>query len=425
MVISSGSSPHARGLPRPPDPRRDQPGIIPARAGFTRPGAGRRARRPDHPRTRGVYDRRQRVRHHGSGSSPHARGLQDGAGATVLGGRIIPARAGFTFDLSPLLHANRDHPRTRGVYPLGQVLFFWRQGIIPARAGFTHPAASRAGSPRDHPRTRGVYLVRLLGGLADQGSSPHARGLPGPGGRGSGAGGIIPARAGFTDPVGTNPVRPAGSSPHARGLLGHEFTALCRRGIIPARAGFTPKRSSRHCSSGDHPRTRGVYIGMPPRRGQQSGSSPHARGLQEAPGVPKPGRRIIPARAGFTPAPEGAKTGGRDHPRTRGVYRPHSASAASLSGSSPHARGLPQHAAHPLHGSRIIPARAGFTGDAPVLGRDVKDHPRTRGVYVPLVQSHRVVDGSSPHARGLRDGAVKDVPVEGIIPARAGFTRPP
>ena len=47
-----------------------------------------------------------------------------------------------------------------------------------------------------------------------------------------------------------------------------------------------------------------------------------------------------------------------------------------------------------------------------------------RGVYNTLNAYFRAPAGSSPHARGLRDGVIEDLVVEGIIPACAGFTAP-
>ena len=72
----------------------------------------------------------------------------------------------------------------------------------------------------------------------------------------------------------------------------------------------------------------------------------------------------------------------------------------------------------------IIPARAGFTLVENGSVYDVKDHPRSRGVYplICLVMARRL--GSSPLARGLLEPIVHDVSVVGIIPARAGFTEP-
>ena len=71
-------------------------------------------------------------------------------------------------------------------------------GIIPARAGFTQSLPTFAVLNKDHPRSRGVYPAWGRTEEGDRGSSPLARGLlayPGPKGM---ALGIIPARAGFT-----------------------------------------------------------------------------------------------------------------------------------------------------------------------------------------------------------------------------------
>ena len=152
------------------------------------------------------------------GSSPLARGLPDGALKLVQVGRIIPARAGFTRSTTPSPDSRPDHPRSRGVYerlreeqrvpqgssPLarGLPLFFFLQackaGIIPARAGFTRPATSPKSLRADHPRSRGVYQALDVMTDTAVGSSPLARGLPEGTLKASPEERIIPARAGFT-----------------------------------------------------------------------------------------------------------------------------------------------------------------------------------------------------------------------------------
>ena len=94
--VISGSSPLARGLRRVDQYARDAPRIIPARAGFTPSWTARRGRGGDHPRSRGVYDHGDQPSSSPAGSSPLARGLPLEGGFVVVGGRIIPARAGFT-----------------------------------------------------------------------------------------------------------------------------------------------------------------------------------------------------------------------------------------------------------------------------------------------------------------------------------------
>ena len=110
------SSPLARGLLPPLLARDPNPGIIPARAGFTRPSPVSSPRTRDHPRSRGVYDLVLRADRHGAGSSPLARGLPAFRVPPPPGGGIIPARAGFTRRPWPTCWRRADHPRSRGVY---------------------------------------------------------------------------------------------------------------------------------------------------------------------------------------------------------------------------------------------------------------------------------------------------------------------
>ena len=178
--------------------------------------------------------------------------------------------------------------------------------------------------------------------------------------------------------------------------------AWCGRRIIPARAGFTrPPRRRWGCGT-DHPRSRGVYYPCYSEQVVFEGSSPLARGLRCVDRNPGRCARIIPARAGFTRSGFGE--------------------AVDPGGSSPLARGLRIHVAGHRILTRIIPARAGFTSTSCRYARRRRDHPRSRGVYDETASAAVAIQGSSPLARGLRstrDGEVRD---GGIIPARAGFT---
>ena len=214
------------------------PGIIPARAGFTWNIYDGGDADWDHPRSRGVYWTARTCRRRAQGSSPLARGLQVLCPLVGRGRGIIPARAGFTEDDDDLRLGVQDHPRSRGVYltpvpnraviigssPLARGLLDYRIScvrggrIIPARAGFTRILTSRRWPRRDHPRSRGVYW------------------LPSP-------------------PVICTP----GSSPLARGLLFVGDVLAGVAGIIPARAGFTCRRLRVSVRRPDHPRSRGVY----------------------------------------------------------------------------------------------------------------------------------------------------------------------
>ena len=378
-------------------------GIIPARAGFTAPRSSAAPPLWDHPRSRGVYAGLPAARGRYSGSSPLARGLPCGARRATVRAGIIPARAGFTKGTNHEPPPRPDHPRSRGVYrarpgnrtpgpgssPLARGLHHPRPAItlrpriIPARAGFTMGRAGLPAARGDHPRSRGVYA-----GL------PAARG------------------------------RYSGSSPLARGLPCGARRATVRAGIIPARAGFTKGTNHEPPPRPDHPRSRGVY-GRTWRDGAGStGSSPLARGLRRHWYHPGTGRRIIPARAGFTPAPRRLSRGSRDHPRSRGVYNIFYRGVLTAEGSSPLARGLHRDVREAERAPRIIPARAGFTEPRSLEVRRLGDHPRSRGVYFDWWVGCGAPAGSSPLARGLLRDTAPIAAAIGIIPARAGFTAP-
>ena len=212
--------------------------------------------------------------------------------------------------------------------------------IISARAGFTPRARSGSGSRWDHPRSRGVY--------------------PGS----SGLGGCA-----------------SGSSPLARGLQLTDLLLNPLERIIPARAGFTAYQWARLARRADHPRSRGVYAAQGQHLPIQGGSSPLARGLRNPYQRVLPAAGIIPARAGFTQpdAPQDPRP--EDHPRSRGVYPGVLLDWSRDQGSSPLARGLHMLHGGQWNGKRIIPARAGFTKGGVEVGHCDSDHPRPRGVY--------------------------------------------
>ena len=274
------------------------------------------------------------------------------------------------------------------------------------------------------------------------GSSPLARGLPATSASACMRIRIIPARAGFTWPppwcrrcardhprsrgvygsAATRQSVATGSSPLARGLLPLRTVTRYARGIIPARAGFTSTPPTAPVRSRDHPRSRGVYLPGFRTQFQNVGSSPLARGLRTRLSPRPMTVGIIPARAGFTRASAPCASGTWDHPRSRGVYSGTPRRMRSTVGSSPLARGL-REGPDVAHGDdRIIPARAGFTTPNPPSRVFATDHPRSRGVYYHLLSSIIYHQGSSPLARGLRWGVRVLRPGPRIIPARAGFT---
>ena len=198
----------------------------------------------------------------------------------------------------------------------------------------------------------------------------------------------------------------AGSSPLARGLHLQPVPERRHGRIIPARAGFTGKSQPFHKMARDHPRSRGVYSRSGLMTTYIEGSSPLARGLRGGFLFMAVASRIIPARAGFAFFLCAITLGKRDHPRSRGVYSRTSSRTSLRRGSSPLARGLP----HPAQPRRllggIIPARAGFTRPSPPTWSPDGDHPRSRGVYRRGRWATPRRGGSSPLARGLRGGGV-------------------
>ena len=198
LTFNYGSSPLARGLRGAGSRHALGCRIIPARAGFTPDGPRREADGGDHPRSRGVYGTQLEGQLGNQGSSPLARGLREPGSSPVHTNRIIPARAGFTRRRSRHCPADRDHPRSRGVYVFWFCVLFVRLGssplarglrgsvcveafqrwIIPARAGFTFGFPSLRVLSGDHPRSRGVYVHPQPWGERGAGSSPLARGLP-------------------------------------------------------------------------------------------------------------------------------------------------------------------------------------------------------------------------------------------------------
>ena len=172
-----------------------------------------------------------------------------------------------------------------------------------------------------------------------------------------------------------------GSSPLARGLPTRPISSRIPSGIIPARAGFTVTHTMFRLPETDHPRSRGVYGRRRLDSALLDGSSPLARGLRGDDGVVPVRGRIIPARAGFTLRKDTVMCIVRDHPRSRGVYMQHPHGLESHNGSSPLARGLRARWLSGISCPRIIPARAGFTCSRSHFTVPHKDHPRSRGVY--------------------------------------------
>ena len=132
------------------------------------------------------------------------------------------------------------------------------------------------------------------------------------------------------------------------------------------------------------------------------GSSPHARGTPVQSSVMPSWEGIIPACAGNTKRSPIVKSALRDHPRMRGEHIPATGSIEIVVG--------------------IIPACAGNTSHILAEQQTVVDHPRMRGEHETKIVHLLESEGSSPHARGTRQGRGGGGVRLGIIPACAGNT---
>ena len=134
--------------------------------------------------------------------------------------------------------------------------------------------------------------------------------------------------------------------------------------------------------------------------------------------------RFIPACAGNTCAAAQPRCQHSVHPRVRGEHPSDGAVGRRGAGSSPRARGTPLPRKDQPHGPRrFIPACAGNTLPDIVAGGLVSVHPRVRGEHLASLGDGPIPNGSSPRARGTRDGKRRLQPLaQRFIPACAGNT---
>mgnify|MGYP001012420327 CR=1 FL=1 len=171
--------------------------------------------------------------------------------------------------------------------------------IIPALAGNTITADQIACLLADHPRSRGEYRAKDVLMVIDDGSSPLSRGI----------------------------------------RLGCRFLGRSSR-IIPALAGNTRDPARATPQGGDHPRSRGEYLFHYPTPPAHWGSSPLSRGILSVTGILVEPGRIIPALAGNTASSRAVAAGSGDHPRSRGEYLGVWWICWGRCGSSPLSRGI-------------------------------------------------------------------------------------
>ena len=174
--------------------------------------------------------------------------------------------------------------------------------------------------------------------------------------------------------------------------------------IIPALAGNTRVHDPHYGRRKDHPRSRGEYRPLCRLPAFGFGSSPLSRGIPS----PLPGRVVTST----------------DHPRSRGEYQGCGDQETRHGGSSPLSRGILAVVDVAPQVGRIIPALAGNTFAKTLTIMTRTDHPRSRGEYDPVTFKVPGSAGSSPLSRGIPKRKKLTLLVRRIIPALAGNTKP-
>ena len=135
VLVAPGSSPRGRGKPCRRRVSRPVGGLIPARAGKTRPCSSRPRTCRAHPRAGGENDRREVPAPIFLGSSPRGRGKLCRTLERVSDGGLIPARAGKTISCSFSFAFASAHPRAGGENPRPDSIFFSAGGSSPRGRG--------------------------------------------------------------------------------------------------------------------------------------------------------------------------------------------------------------------------------------------------------------------------------------------------
>ena len=132
--------------------------------------------------------------------------------------------------------------------------------------------------------------------------------------------------------------------------------------------------------------------------------------------------RFIPARAGNTDKAVLLGAQRAVHPRSRGEHAGSRPAGRRSPGSSPLARGTPQPLGAVVLAGRFIPARAGNTSTCSTSHAARSVHPRSRGEHGVVGPERCLRCGSSPLARGTLHDHHHEGDSDRFIPARAGNT---
>ena len=154
------------------------------------------------------------------------------------------------------------------------------------------------------------------------------------------------------------------------------------------------------------------------------GSSPLTRGKLGTPtvGVVKIG--LIPAHAGKTKPANVLGRNASAHPRSRGENKARERPGSQRFGSSPLTRGKLVATSTGTAPSGLIPAHAGKTPRRRTSSAALPAHPRSRGENIAGDYDRYREWGSSPLTRGKHRPYKPNGDVQGLIPAHAGKTQP-
>ena len=172
----NGSSPRARGTRSSQRTLSINLRFIPACAGNTRCSGATRCAQSVHPRVRGEHGEQYVGPLLSTGSSPRARGTRNANRRKVRERRFIPACAGNTMCTPCAGLMLAVHPRVRGEHERYQTGCRPYDRFIPACAGNTEPQKNDGPYYSVHPRVRGEHLAAFAALVAAFGSSPRARG---------------------------------------------------------------------------------------------------------------------------------------------------------------------------------------------------------------------------------------------------------
>ena len=157
---------------------------------------------------------------------------------------------------------------------------------------------------------------------------------------------------------------------------------------------------------------------------KKCGSSPRGRGKLPVGAITRALPRLIPARAGKTGEPAHPRTHGPAHPRAGGENIKAAVSVVVEWGSSPRGRGKRARFVRRIARARLIPARAGKTHHGDRGSAAHQAHPRAGGENLMNPWMRFLPAGSSPRGRGKLLLRCRQRATLRLIPARAGKTPP-